>query len=79
MDKWYYYKAAVREFIEHTAERWMETQLEAKVRNNTFLQKLMICKKLLFVLFLMKRATPTITKIYMSDLAGSTQHDFEFR
>ena len=52
MDKWYYYKEAVRQFINHTAERWMETQLKQKVWNNTFLQKLMICKKLLFVLFL---------------------------
>ena len=62
MDKWYHYKEAVRQFIEHTAERWMQTQLKQKVWNNTFLQKLMICKKLLFVLFLIQRATPTITK-----------------
>ena len=36
MDKWYYYKEAVRQFIEATAERWMETQLKKK-RSGTIL------------------------------------------
>ena len=77
MDKWYYYKAAVRLFIEHTAERWMQTQLKQKVWNNTFLQKLMICKKLLFVLFLIQKGdTYNYQVIYMSDLAGQPTMTF---
>ena len=52
---------------------------EKKVWNNTFLQKLMICKKLLFVLFLIQRATPTITKSSTClTLLGSTDHDYHF-
>ena len=40
MDKWYYYKEAVRQFINHTAERWMQTQLKQKGLEQYFLAKI---------------------------------------
>ena len=40
MDKWYYYKQAIRLFIEATAERWMETQLKQKGLEQYFLAKI---------------------------------------
>mgnify|MGYP003113254480 FL=1 len=79
MDKWYYYKEAVRQFIEKTAERWMETQLKQKGLEQYFLAKIDDMQKTI-VRFVLdpKGDTYNYQVIYMSDLAGSTDHDFEF-
>ena len=79
MDKWYYYKEAVRQFIENTAERWMETQLKQKGLEQYFLAKIDDMQKTI-VRFVLdpKGDTYNYQVIYMSDLAGSTDHDFEF-
>ena len=79
MDKWYYYKAAVRQFINHTAERWMETQLKQKGLEQYFLAKIDDMQKTL-VRFVLdpNNDTYNFQVIYMSDLEGSTDHDFHF-
>ena len=79
MDKWYYYKEAVRLFIEHTAERWMQTQLKQKGIEQYFLAKIDDMQKTL-VRFVLdpNNDTYNFQVIFMSDLAGSTDHDFHF-
>ena len=79
MDKWYYYKQAVRLFIEATAERWMETQLKQKGLEQYFLAKIDDMQKTL-VRFVLDPNDDNYNYqvIYMSDLAGSTDHDFHF-
>ena len=79
MDKWYYFKEAVREFIEHTAERWMETQLKQKGLEQYFLAKIDDMQKTIVRFVLDPRGdTYSYQVIYMSDLMVSTQHDFRF-
>jgi len=79
MDKWYYYKEAVRQFINHTAERWMQTQLKQKGLEQYFLAKIDDMQKTL-VRFVLdpNNDTYNFQVIFMSDLAGSTDHDFHF-
>ena len=79
MDKWYYYKQAVRLFIEHTAERWMQTQLKQKGVEQYFLAKIDDMQKTL-VRFVLdpNNDTYNFQVIYMSDLEGSTGCDFHF-
>ena len=79
MDKWYYFKEAVRDFINHSAERWMQTQLKQKGLQQYFLAKIDDMQKTL-VRFVLDEKGDTFhyQVIYMSDLMGSTDHDFQF-
>ena len=79
MDKWYYYKEAVRQFINHTAERWMQTQLKQKGLEQYFLAKIDDMQKTIVRFVLDPHGDCyNYQVIYMSDLAGSTDHDFQF-